>query len=117
MPSETVRALHCLVRSQGRQVILLTARKAVANLLLVIHYKALKLATEHEADVGGWAAAERVDHALTKLDSITLRTPPVFACSFSVAVTSAPASITVPATPGAGHGMPGFNADTGNFFL
>ena len=70
MPTQAVRALHCLVRSQGRQVILLTARKAVANLLPGIHYKALKLATEHQADVGGWAAAERVDHALTKLDSI-----------------------------------------------
>ena len=70
MPTQAVRALHCLVRSQGQQVILLTARKAVANLLLVIHYKAAKLATEHQADVGGWAAAERVDHELTKLDSI-----------------------------------------------
>ena len=60
MPSEAVRALHCLVRSQGRQVILLTARKAVYNLLLEIHYKRLEL----------WAAAERWDQALTELDSI-----------------------------------------------
>ena len=60
MPSEAVRALHCLVRSQGRQVLLLTARTAVYNLLLKIHYKRLDL----------WAAAERWDQALTELDSI-----------------------------------------------
>ena len=70
MPAEAERALHCLVRSQGRQAILLTARKAVFNLLLEIDYKRLKLTTDHQADVGGRAAAERVDQALTELDSV-----------------------------------------------
>ena len=70
MPTQGVRVLHSLVRFQGRQVPLLTVRKAAFNLHLLIQSKAVGRAAEHQAEVGGRAAAEGVHHELVKVELI-----------------------------------------------
>ena len=68
MPGVGAQVLECLVRFQSRQVLSLTARKVVLDTHLLLQSRAVAKAAEHQAEVGGLAAASVVHCELQKIE-------------------------------------------------